>query len=214
MSLSLKKLDQLIDALIINAGSLIEEAHILNDAGFYARSYALAHFSREESAKSYMLQAAAFKIQIGKEIDWKQLMRRFRAHNDKLRMDTVNNALLLLDNEAGNINTESIINNVGSISKHRNIQKNTALYVDINEGVISEPASLFNQEKSERTIYLAKMSYEQQRDHKKNIGNYSDQKKIKIDLPDFESMEPEELLKLLKNLAPFAKSMFTTSTDK
>lgn len=94
MSLSLKKIDELIEALFNNATSLIDESKLLHNHGYYTRAFSLAHFAREELSKIVMLQAAGMKVISGHEVDWKKLMRRFRNHKDKIRLETINNSLI------------------------------------------------------------------------------------------------------------------------
>lgn len=65
MSLSLKKIDELIDALLKNANSLINESKLLHNHGYYSRAFSLAHFAREELSKIVMLQAAGMKVIFG-----------------------------------------------------------------------------------------------------------------------------------------------------
>lgn len=41
--------------ITLNAQSLADEAELLFENGFYARTYTLAHIAREEMSKLYML---------------------------------------------------------------------------------------------------------------------------------------------------------------
>jgi AbiV family abortive infection protein len=122
--LTLKQLDDGIDAVLRNAASLIEEAKLLGQSGFHARAYALSHIAREEIAKTTMLYTAGLRILIDHPVDWCRLHKRLRDHNAKLTSD----ALVAF------VNTPEISEGVPlevllAGTKIRNKWKNDSLYV-------------------------------------------------------------------------------------
>lgn len=202
MSLSLSNLDDLIDALLSNAGDLVTESALLGENGHFARAYALAHMAREELAKSMMLQAAAFKVLAGAPIDWAKLMKRFRSHDDKLKLEGVQSATLL--SAVGHIDQGSLVlRHAAELAKYRNQRKNTAMYVELAEGKVSKPSDQFSEQQASRTFQLAQMWLQEQQAMRQKIGRYDkcDPKRFKdMKIPDTQQIlkgDPEELLKTL-----------------
>ncbi len=202
MSLSLSKIDDLIDALLQNAGELVAESLLLAQAGHFARAHATAHIAREELAKSMMLQAAAAKVLAGVVIDWKKLMKRFRNHNDKLKLEGVQSAVFL-SAMGQSVQGMDTFNYAAEIAEYRNQRKNMALYVELNEGNISKPSDQFSEHQATRTRQLAQMWLEQQQTIRKTLGRYDqcDPARYKgMTVPDPNDIvtgDPAELLSVL-----------------
>jgi AbiV family abortive infection protein len=202
MSLSLSKLDDLIDALLSNADELIAESALLGKHGHFARAHALAHIAREELAKSIMLQAAAFKVLAGARVDWAKLMKRFRSHDEKLKLEGVQSAAFL--SAAGNVEQSLLVHaHATEMAKYRNHRKNAALYVELTDGKVSKPSEQFTERQSVRTFELAKMWLEEQKKMRQMLGRYDEQdpKRFKgMPIPDPEKImesDPKELLEAL-----------------
>jgi AbiV family abortive infection protein len=202
MSLSLAKLDELIDALLKNAAALVTESGLLGQHGHFARAHALAHMAREELAKSIMLQAAAFKVLAGHRVDWGKLMKRFRSHDEKLKLENVQSAVIL--SALGKTDQSSLVlHHTSEFAKHRNQRKNTALYVELTEGAVSLPSEQFSEKQASRTHQLALIWLQEQQAMRDKIGPYHkrDPKQFKgMQVPDPEQLvtgDPSELLGVL-----------------
>jgi AbiV family abortive infection protein len=202
MTLSLTKVDDLIDALHANAADLIGESSALLERGSFARAYALAHMAREELAKSIMLQAAGFKVLTGATVDWRDLMRRFRNHEDKLRLEGVINATLMSALGQPDMGVEALKLAAGA-AKYRSQRKNTALYVELAEGNVSIPSEEFTQHQARRTWKLADLALQQQAAMRKKLGRFDAMDKsmfanVKVtSVEKLLQLEPAELLKRL-----------------
>jgi AbiV family abortive infection protein len=155
MSLSLEQLDKGIDLLIRNAEQLVGEAKALFDLGANARAFALAHLAREELAKATILQAAGLRILARQEVDWKSLMRRLRDHKAKLRMEILENALLLKGQGISDFDAILTVKGLAAVADFRNDLKNVAIYVGFDDNKFVLPSDQINADNAGRTIELA-----------------------------------------------------------
>lgn len=202
MALSLSKLDDLIEALHDNAAELIAESATLLEGKSFARAHALAHIAREELAKSIMLQAAGFKTLTGVSVDWKDLMKRFRNHEDKLKLEGAVNATLMSALGETRKGLEALRLAAGA-AKYRSQRKNTAFYVELAEGNVSTPSKQFTQQQAWRTWKLAEMALQRQAATRRKFGRFDAMDKstfvnVKItSVDELLQMEPTELMKRL-----------------
>ncbi|MBS3183773.1 AbiV family abortive infection protein [Pseudomonas sp. PCH44] len=187
MAFSLEQIDAYIDALLLNAASLIREAQILYDNSANSRAFALAHLAREEIAKTLMLQAAGTRMLAGHSVDFKDLERRLRDHKQKLIAETINSIVFCagVDLNAA----EDMIKSAGSAPDFRNDLKNNSLYVGFKNGTISQPAEQFTASRALRTITLASDALTNQASILKLLGPFATRGPIKIPEIDPENVK-------------------------
>jgi AbiV family abortive infection protein len=135
--------DDIINGMIqitLNAQSLVEEAEILYKHKYYARTYALSHFAREEMSKLFMLYKVGIEIIAGKKYDAKKLNKRFRDHKSKIQFFSI--PLTLED-----LNSDYV--------KGLNKRKNNSLYVGYEDGKWKIPKEEITEHIAKRTLDLA-----------------------------------------------------------
>lgn len=202
MSLSLNQIDEYMLALVLNAKELLRESEVLFENKSFARSYTLAHISREEIAKCKILYAAGRRLASGIEVDWKLTIKRLRDHKAKLRQETVGNSILaaMLGDEEG---FEKVVGGASASSDKRNDDKNGSLYVGIStDGKISIPSEAIDKGLAERNIQLACHAVEEEASFQRKMGRLSDM--IVENMPDINSvdnMSLEDKKALIKNVA-------------
>jgi AbiV family abortive infection protein len=198
--LSLVQIDDYIDALSNNAGSLIKEAEILYDNQHYARAFTLSHIAREEIAKCLMLQAAGVKVLAGHGVDFKKLFKRLRNHEQKLISEGLQNSLFALgtgDSEFGRL----LLKTVTAASEHRNNRKNESLYVGFAEDRISKPAEGFSEKQADRNIKLAQYALRDQKHNAVLMGKFSLREPIEMPEITPGDLKDQDLDSLMKDLA-------------
>ena len=178
MGFTLEQIDAYIEALMLNAASLVRESQILYDNEAYARAFCLAHLAREEIAKTLMLQAAGVRLLAGHKVDFKKLNRRLRDHKQKLIAESVNNAVLCAGFDPGA--AERMLKSGAGASAARNDQKNDSLYVGFKSGTVSQPLNAISPERALRTISLAVDALTNQASVLKFIGKFADRSPISI----------------------------------
>lgn len=215
MSLTLKQIDSYIQALLDNAEELILEADTLYGANLYPRSFALAHFAREELSKCIILHATGCRIWSGMEIDWKRTMKRLRDHKSKLRLETVQNSLFAAAMGEPD-KSELMAKNVESFANYRNYKKNSSLYVGISGGIVTRPSETVSKNQAFRTIQLAKASLEQEKGLWEATGSFASRKPgSEKNLTEFTSLRPEQTIEAIKQFAPKYKIFLDSiSSDK
>jgi AbiV family abortive infection protein len=201
-NLTLEQLDAGIDALTDNASSLIAEAELLHERGYFARAYTLGHLAREELAKVTMLLAAGIRLIVGHEVDWEGLRQRFVNHKSKLRQDTLWNLM-----SSGAVHTEKgedYLKLMEAVISGRNDAKNNSLYVGFRDGKFAKPAEVISAETAMRTIQLARMSCEEWITQRRATGKLVDREPGSMrdqfqDLPKLLKVDSfEEMLQLLR----------------
>lgn len=211
MSLSIDQIDEFMLALVLNAKELLRESEVLFENKSFARSYTLAHISREEIAKCKILYAAGRRLASGIEVDWKLTMKRLRDHKSKLKQETVGNSILaaILGNEE---DFETFLAGASASSDKRNDDKNSSLYVGIStDGKLSLPNEVIDKGLAERNILLACHAIEEEASFQRKIGKLSDM--IVKDMPDISSvdnMSTEETKAFIKKMA----SMLAKHSEK
>lgn len=125
-----------IEKIIENSTSLINEASILYEAGYYARTYTLSHIAREEVAKIFMLCRVGIEIMGGKEYDYKKIRKRFHSHKSKVEL----------------FSAIHIITNTDKLSKI----KNDSLYVGYEGVLFTSPQDKISKEFAKNALELAK----------------------------------------------------------
>lgn len=204
MSLSLQQIDEGIDALLVNASQLVNEARALLSIHGYARAFALAHLAREELSKVVMLHAAAIRLLAEHPVDWKRLMTRLRDHKAKLKLEQVENALLLqgLTDDPAH---ERLLATAVPAAEYRNDQKNASLYVGFEEGRFSIPADQFNEHKASRTVRLAELRLQELQFDRERLARYSEREIGSLrGMKNFDQLSPAELREVL----PAAAKLF------
>lgn len=174
MSLTLKAIDEGIEAITANGADLVREAKVLLEIGAWPRAFALAHLAREEFARVIMLGAAAHRLLAGRTPDWKRLMARLRDHKSKLRQETVQNILLMQG--LGHEGTSDFLCALPQIVERRNELKNASLYVNFSEGKFLRPADAVEERVARRTVELADMQLWQVRTVQEKMGPYAAKK--------------------------------------
>lgn len=206
MSLSLRQIDEAIDALLENAEQLVQEAELLLDAQHFARAHLLAHLAREELSKSMMLMATGHRVLSGVKIDWKRLMTRLRDHKAKLRLETVQQSFFM--NSMGETEvSEILLKGVSGVASYRNEQKNAALYVGFDKGAVAKPSNLFDERRARRTLVLAGMLLKEQSFIRSSGGCFADMPPDRFNGNDFDKLSPEQLMDTLKKLGPVYKAL-------
>ena len=159
----------MVVALVDNAEELLSEATVLYQSSHYARAYSLAHFAREELSKCVMLHAVGAKLLAGNVIDWKETMRRLHDHKAKIRIETVQNAMIAAaygDME----NAEAMALNAELFASYRNKRKNESLYVNLDEGHAVKPSEVVSDAQALRTIKLAEIALQQEQGILSRLG--------------------------------------------
>lgn len=199
MSFSLAQIDQGIDALLKNASQLVAEANTLLGVSAFARTFALAHLAREELSKVTMLYAAGARMAAGHDVDWQSLMKRLRDHKAKLRMETVEHALLMIGNGLTEKGEESL-SNIAAVCEYRNSQKNDSLYVGFVDGRFILPQETITEHKARRTVKLAELRLEQQLFMQSKIPSFIQAPHRAMSVPPVLTELDESQLKELLNM--------------
>lgn len=138
-----------------NAQQLCDESELLHQHKMFARSYALSHLAREEVAKSVMLCKVAIDRLLGRQVDWKEVDKRFRDHKAKILNDRAFTHLLF-----GSMKLEGkkldpkVLFNLGTI-EYTNARKNASLYVDWADGNLQSPEESVSENQSARNLDIA-----------------------------------------------------------
>jgi AbiV family abortive infection protein len=154
--LSIEQIDSGIHKIFENSKSLITEAIILRDAGFFARAFTLAHLAREEMAKISMLYAASLYLLIGVPVDWNQLNKRLRNHISKLTNDAI--GTFINTEIPKDVDRKAYLEKLLSGVRGRNSWKNNSLYVGFDGYDFTSPLKLIKEQAAARTIDLAVMT--------------------------------------------------------
>ncbi len=144
-----KKLSKTLSAgthkVLQNALDLYNEALLLTKAGALSRALFLHQISMEECAKVEILGANAVALLMGESVNFKKVAEGFRSHERKNKV----NAYFLnpLPREqsagkAGRIAESSAAFEIAQRHFHNrsNLEKNSALYVDFDDGHFKAPA--------------------------------------------------------------------------
>jgi AbiV family abortive infection protein len=210
--LTLKQLDAGVAAAFTNAGSLIEEAKILYQAGFHARAYTLSHIAREELAKVTMLYTSGLRLLAEHPVNWSKLEKRLRDHKSKLTSD----ALVSYISTPGAVDKLDLEKMTGG-STTRNEWKNESLYIALKEGNFKTPSQMITPQKAKRTIELAMLAFEDAKSFVSLGGNLTERKSgeakriFKHINPD--KLEPSDVMELIKTLTKLIHSK-TKSQDE
>ena len=135
--------ENIIEGMIqitLNAQSLVEEAEILYENKYYARTYTLSHIAREEISKLYMLYKVGIEIIAGKKFDHRKLEKRLRNHKSKIQFFSMPIAMTGLNS---------------SYIKGLNKRKNDSLYVGYEEEQFNTPSKSITEYVAKRTLDLA-----------------------------------------------------------
>jgi len=135
--------DTIIEGMVkitLNAQSLVEEAEILYENKYYARTYTLSHIAREEMSKLYMLYKVGIEIIAGKEFNHKKLEKRLRNHKSKIQFFSIPVTITGLNS---------------SYIKGINKRKNDSLYVGYEEEIFKSPKENITKYIAKRTLDLA-----------------------------------------------------------
>jgi AbiV family abortive infection protein len=215
--LTLQQLDAGIDAALVNASSLIEEAKLLFHAGFHARAYALSHIAREELAKVTMLYTSGLRMQAEHSVNWSKLHKRLRDHKSKLTSDALA-SFVSAPGAADKIQLEKLL----AGSSTRNEWKNDSLYIAFKEQSFKTPSEMITLKKAERTIALAVFAFEDTKRYLSGGGKLTE-RDPKSAREIFRSIDPDKLeasnaLDLIKELAKLvhaaAKSQEEQKTER
>ncbi|MEZ9494948.1 AbiV family abortive infection protein [Vibrio splendidus] len=202
MSLSIKQIDNYIQALTENARSLHKESELLFKKKAFARSYTLSHIAREEIAKCHILYAAGRRVIAGIDVDWKQTMKRLRDHKAKLRQEAVSHAgMCMID---GNEKAFDLNMRAAQPSADlRNDYKNNSLYVGISsDGNILKPNHVIEKDRAQSNIELARYAIADEVNFQSKVGKLSkmDPSKL-VDISNVDSMTEEEHREALRRLS-------------
>jgi AbiV family abortive infection protein len=179
---SLKQIGEGIDALLRNSTALVDEAKLLLDAKHFARAMSLAHMAREEMSRMVMLHATAIRMMAGHDIDWRELNRRLKDHKAKLRMEIVENALMIkgaTDSPVGDF----ALSNVQATAEYQHAQRNASLYVEFKDGHFVEPSQVVDERRAARTVLLAQFRLDQLIDLRQRLPDYTKVSRRSIKLP-------------------------------
>jgi len=133
--------------ILINVWELYEEANWLYQHGHYARAYALAHLSFEETAKTTVLTYLAMDIFAGRTITPETIQELFSSnlfinHSNKLRI-----AFLKLPN----IDFQETVKQTRGLNQF----KNKSLYADILDGEMFKPSDFFGEKQAVSMLGIA-----------------------------------------------------------
>lgn len=141
--LSLPEVEDFRALVLENAAELLEEAELLFKHKRFARCYALAHLSSEELAKLPLLAEVGVNLINGAAIDWKQLDRRLKSHEPKLR------GLLVIDlvgtGEEPDAKDIRVHEQVLSRVHLFNSLKNVSLYAGMYQDSIGKPSGVITE---------------------------------------------------------------------
>ena len=151
--LTIEQVDQGLDFLINNASSLVTEAELLLKEGHFARSFALAHLSKEELAKVTILFATGYRIISGDSIDWGNVSKMFSNHISKLTQDEL---FEIITSKIGDREIPSDLAELRPKVKKRNSQKNASFYVNFDGDNFTEPSKEFTKSDAEKIVSEAK----------------------------------------------------------
>lgn len=136
--------------ILANAESLLAEAALLLDNGYYARAYALAHLASEEVVKIPMLVRAVMDEAAGIDFDWKKLSKRLISHTTKIDAAHFHDYLkteIRADDSDVRAYEEAL-----TTTPEVNSQKNNALYCGFENGEASSPIDDFSYEDAQKSV--------------------------------------------------------------
>ncbi len=123
--------------ILENALSLLSEARLLFDNGFFARSYTLAHLASEEIVKIPMLVRAVLDEMAGIPYDWAKLEKRLTSHVKKIDAghfhDYIQTEIRADDSDVRDY--EAALDTTGEL----NADKNNSIYCGFVDGVPTSP---------------------------------------------------------------------------
>lgn len=206
MSFSLKQIDDYIHALLTNAESLIDESNILFIHCAYSRAFTLSHIAREELSKCLMLHSVGVKILAGHPVDEKKLLSRLRDHKAKLNTENVQTSITIA--ALGSIEDAfKFLQSSSALTEHRNNRKNASLYVGFKNDIISNPSEQFSSTQASRNIALATEALSYQKKACTLMGKFSERSPITMPRIDPVDIHPEDMPKLLEDMANSLKSL-------
>lgn len=142
-----KKYYDLIEECENNINSVVEEANLLFNNGFYARCFVLAYSALEELGKRLIIADYMTGIVSKEELD--------KAFNDhKIKIAYLNNNAKMTLTEDGKNKVEIVYD----INKYKSwiSERHTALYVDINNDTIVSPTKKITKEYAENIMKYLK----------------------------------------------------------
>lgn len=135
-----------------NAKELLEEAEILFAKEKYARAYTLSHISSEELSKLPILYRVATNVYFGIKVNWKDVNKRLRDHEGKLRMKFISQQFLI-GSSLGFVESPEFIEKKAKIY---NDFKNVSFYAGIYEKDFIKPSQIITKEIAEANIGVTK----------------------------------------------------------
>lgn len=144
-NLNIEELEHARVCVLQNAQSLYKEALLLENHGFYARAYTLAHICNEELSKLPMLVGIAMDVLNGEAIDWKAFNQRISSHIKKIDFMHVENYLNseIRSDDSDLLEFQYALKSTSQL----NADKNNSLYAGVVDNKFTQPNHLFDQTK-------------------------------------------------------------------
>lgn len=131
-----KEIFELLSVTEKNINSLVKEAKCLLNNNYFARSFLLSYSALEELGKRLLICDYISGL-----VSKKEFMKSFRDHS--LKIAYLHNKANLTKKDDGNYEAEIIYDT--SKYSHWFIERNRSLYVDLQDGMISDPLVVINE---------------------------------------------------------------------
>jgi len=132
--LSIAQLQALQDAVLDNANDLISDAVLLAQNGRHPRAFSLLVLACEELSKSPILSQACVLLTLKEPVDWDELQRFLRTHDQKLLLMSLFDMLTALQVARKSPTLFLPRGLTGGVRKHPralNVAKQNGFYVDV-----------------------------------------------------------------------------------
>jgi AbiV family abortive infection protein len=161
--MTIPQLQALQDAVLQNAKSLIADAEFLAENIRHERAFSLAVLACEELAKSPLLSQACIQLTIGDTVDWNELGRFMRMHDQKLTLMALVDSITAV--QSRQMRTLFMQHRGGKVIRRKpkeiNIAKQDGFYVDINDdGTPKMPSQTIRPKDVFEVLQLANKAYE------------------------------------------------------
>ena len=154
MSVKINEVAKLSISVKENAESLLDEAKLLFSKKYYQRSFSLSFMAMEELGKLPILWGVMTRTQLGEEIDWKSVWKRFRSHSSK-EFQGYGIVMYTYLECKENIKDGKVLEAVGHLCD-KDISRNESLYVDYKGGKIISPSGRIDKKDADSMMVFSR----------------------------------------------------------
>lgn len=142
-------------------------------------------------------------------------MQRLRDHKAKLRLENVENLMLIHGTKPEDTTDELNLGHAKDLAEYRNNDKNNSLYVGFIDGTFVLPSSVISEHKARRTVQLADLRFQQSVFIRDSMPKYADRKIGDMaHMPNIDEFSIDELMAAAGPTSKLLASIFAQSTAK